>query len=112
MKGKWIAKAIFFGALAIAAITTITMLLWNNLATVIFGLPAINFFQTLGLMVLGRLLTGGFRPRGGGFGHDRRRHMRERWMKMSAEERQQFSKRWGRWAPGCAPGPETTQENA
>ena len=108
MKWQWVAKAIFFGALFITAITTLTMLLWNNLATAIFGLPVIGFFQALGLMVLGRLLTGGFGSRGWGGRHRFRggRSLRERWKTMSEEERRQFMQRWGRH--GC--GPDFTAE--
>ena len=105
IKAKWIAKGIAFGLLAISAITFLTMLLWNNLATVLFGLPAIGFFQALGLMVLGRLLTGGFGSRGWKDGPGRQHFMRERWKNMSAEERMQFKQRWGGY--GC--GPDSTE---
>lgn len=97
IKWQWVVKGIVFGALFISAITFLTMFLWNNLATALFGLPVIGFFQALGLMVLGRLLTGGFRPRGGGFGpgaHMRQRFMGERWKNMSEAERQEFMQRW------------------
>jgi len=110
IKGQWIAKGIAFALVMFFAFTGVTMLLWNNLATTIFGLPALTFVQTLGLMVLGRLLTGGFgRGWGGGLrGRMRGRYMRERWQNMSEEERSRFMKRWGghRWGPAG----ETDQE--
>ena len=100
-KGTWIAKGIFFGLLFVSVVTGATMLLWNQLAVSIFGLPAISFFQALGLMILGRLLTGGFRPRGG-FGHKMRgRYMRERWQNLSPEQREQFMHRFRN--RGCGP---------
>lgn len=105
MKWQWVVKGIFFGALFIIVFVGVTMFLWNSLLPEIFGLPVISFGQALGLMVLGRLLTGGFKP-GGGFrggpgSHMRRRHMQERWKNMSEEERQKFSERWSRF--GCGP---------
>lgn len=105
MKWQWVAKGIAFGLVFFTATTFVTMLLWNNLAAGIFSLPALTFFQTFGLMVLGRLLTGGFGPRGwrgrGYGGGMRGRHMRERWQSMSPEQREQFMQRWGN--RGCGP---------
>ncbi|MBK6929449.1 MAG: hypothetical protein IPH12_00795 [Saprospirales bacterium] len=107
IKWKWVAKAVFFGALAIAVFTGATMLLWNTLATALFGLPAINFFQTIGLMFLGRLLTGGFARGGwGGDGFGRRHPMRERWQSMSEDERRQYMQHWGRGR--CGPARQDT----
>jgi hypothetical protein len=98
-KRKWIAKGIFFGAIFFALITLGTMYLWNNLLVNLFGLPEITYLQTLGLMLIGRLLTGGFGHRGG---HHRRRwgshHWRKRWQNMSEEQRKAFMERSkGRW---------------
>ena len=68
----------------------ITMLLWNALMPGIFHLPEITFWQTIGLMILSRLLLGGF---GGHRNHcrdDWRYKMHEKWDKMTPEEREQF----------------------
>ena len=107
IKWQWAAKGIAFGLLFFTAFTLVTMLLWNNLAAAIFGLPTLTFFQTVGLMVLGRLLTGGFRPGGwrGGYGRGqgwrRGGQWRERWQNMTPEEREQAMQRWGKH--GCGP---------
>jgi hypothetical protein len=93
-KWKWVAKGIVFGTAFIGLGTLVTMLLWNNLAAVIFGLPVLGFFQTLGLMVLGRLLTGGFGPRGWRGGGRQGHWMRKRWQSMSPEQREQIMQRW------------------
>ncbi|MEO8132108.1 MAG: hypothetical protein ABJF23_03980 [Bryobacteraceae bacterium] len=63
--------------------------LWNWLMPVIFGLPNISVGQALGLLVLSRILLGGFR---GWPGHRRRwgHRMRERWDAMTPEEREKF----------------------
>lgn len=111
MKWTWVAKGLAFGLLFVTTITFATMLLWNNLAVELFGLPIITFFQTLGLLVLGRLLTGGFGPRGGGWGRGRGHHMRHRWQNMSPEQREQFMQRWGKRGWGPMGRTEQTDEN-
>ncbi|HYN19343.1 MAG TPA: hypothetical protein VE078_00165 [Thermoanaerobaculia bacterium] len=62
--------------------------LWNWLMPALFGLPAIHFWQAVGLLSLSWLLFGGWR----GFGHGRpwRYRMRERWENMTPEERERF----------------------
>lgn len=68
----------------------ITMLLWNALMPVIFNLPVINFWQAAGILILSRILFGGF-------GHGRRHHrhmhhnFRAKWENMTPEERERFS---------------------
>jgi len=63
--------------------------LWNTLVPSIFGLRSINFWQALGLLVLSRILFGGFNRRQG-LPFLRRHHMIQRWEKMSPEERASF----------------------
>ncbi len=67
----------------------VIMQLWNWLMPVIFGLHRITFWQGLGLLVLGKVLFGGFHRHGGG-GRGWKRHMDERWAQMSPEEREKF----------------------
>jgi uncharacterized membrane protein YbhN (UPF0104 family) len=79
--------------------------LWNWLMPAIFHLPAISFWQALGLMVLswillgGRRGMGGWRPRHGGRW---RKRMHERWEEMTPEEREKF-REWIR--SRCGQGP-------
>jgi hypothetical protein len=62
--------------------------LWNALMPEIFGLHALTFWQALGLLLLTKLLFGGFhRHSGGGLWRSR---IRERWEKMTPEEREKF----------------------
>ena len=85
--------------------------LWNALSPPLFGLPAITFWQALGLM-LSRLLFGGFGGRGGHRGHDGiaarvgdriadrvANRVAERLEGLSPEERERFTQRvrerWG-----------------
>lgn len=70
----------------------VVMLLWNWLMPALFGWRAIGFWQALGLVLLSKILFGGFR---GGWGHGRhwRHRMRERWENMTPEQREQFRER-------------------
>ncbi len=82
-----------FGIAAMAAIGVsvaglVVMGLWNSLMPAIFAVKAISFWQGLGLLVLSRILFGGFRPFGRG--PQFRRRMMERWAKMTPEEREKF----------------------
>jgi len=65
--------------------------LWNLLMPKLFGLPALGFWQAVGLLSLSWILFGswrGFPRRHGHWGHA----MRERWAQMSPEERESFRK--------------------
>jgi len=82
-------KVALFGALAVAVVTFVLMSLWNVLMPAIFALHSISFWQALGLLVLSKLLFGGFRGFSGG-GPRWRRRMLERWEQMTPEEREKF----------------------
>ena len=84
----------FFGKallalVAIAVLGWIVMTLWNWVIPAVFvGGRAIDYFHALGLLVLSRILFGGFRGRGGWHGRGPWR----RWERMSPEERENFLK--------------------
>ena len=82
-------KIAFFAVIAVAIVSFAVMILWNALLPNIFTVKTITFWQALGLLVLSKLLFGGFRPYGGGGRHWRRR-MAERWEQMTPEEREKF----------------------
>lgn len=90
MRRKWM----FFIAppaviLFVALIGWIVMQLWNWLLPTLFGLHTIGFWQALGLLLLCRILFGGF----GGHGHGKSRMQQrwaERWERMTPEEREKF----------------------
>jgi hypothetical protein len=65
----------------------IVMHLWNWLIPALFGWHTITFWQALGLLILCKILFGGWHGRGS----DRRRAQRaERWEWMTPEEREKF----------------------
>lgn len=92
MKTKWILKAIkvlVLVALCAALLSFVVMSLWNWLAPALFGLHRIGFWQALGILLLSKILFGGFRGPRGPRMHWRGRMM-ERWEKMTPEEREKF----------------------
>ena len=115
----WLKKAVkfvFFAALFVAAAGFVTMSLWNWLMPMVFHLPALTFWQTLGLLVLSRILTGGF-GRGGRNGWARgrawKRQVQQRMEAFSPAEREKFRQQmrsrcagtWGRPAAEAAAEP-------
>jgi len=69
----------------------VVMTLWNWVIPALFvGARAIDFAHALGLLVLSRILFGGFRGHGG---WRERRHWRK-WEAMTPEEREHFQKAW------------------
>lgn len=92
MKKRWVIRALKIAAIAIvaaAALGFIVESLWNWLGPAVFGARTITFWQAVGILILSKILFGGFRGRPGYGGHWRRR-MRERWEQMSPEERERF----------------------
>jgi|SRR5450755_4622416 len=67
----------------------VTMSLWNWLMPSLFGLHLITFWQAIGILILSKLIFGGFHGSRGGRRHWRGR-MRERWEHMTPEEREKF----------------------
>lgn len=83
--------------LAFAALAGwIVMLLWNAiLPGLITGVGAITYFKAVGLLILCRILFGGFRgPRGGQHNFRGRNAWKEKMMNMSEEEKAAFKAEW------------------
>ena len=87
------------GFLAVAAgFGAVVMLLWNWLMPSLFGVMTVSFWQALGLLILCRILVGSL----GGWNWHRRmhnkhvrgldgvHHLREKWQKMTPEQRKEF----------------------
>jgi hypothetical protein len=83
------------GILAVVALLVLlTMLLWNALMPDVFHLPAINYWQAAGLMLLSRLLLGGLRGFHHHHDHTSRNHLRKRWESLKPEEREEVFRNW------------------
>src|SRR5947208_14210096 len=87
-----ILKILFFVVLAVTVFSFVVLRLWNWLTPQLFGWHPITFWQALGLLVLSKILFGGFRGGPGWGGHWRQRMM-GRLEQMSPEERQIFRER-------------------
>src|SRR5580704_6252352 len=86
---KKILKVAVIGVMAVTVFGFLVMSLWNWLGPAVFGLRSITFWQALGILILSKILFGGFRGRPGYGGHWRRR-MSDRWQQMTPEEREKF----------------------
>lgn len=85
---------VLLGLIAILVFGGIVMLLWNNVLAAVTNVRTITFVQALGLLVLSKILFGGFR---GGWGPRRpywRERMRQKWNNMTPEERERFKQEW------------------
>jgi hypothetical protein len=99
MENTWVRRNPWIFVLAPFAIALfawlfgeVVMHLWNWLLPGLFKLPQITFWQALGLLVLSRILFGGF----GGHNKNRSRWgqpSQARWAKMTPEEREKFRQR-------------------
>jgi len=90
-RGRGFRKGIGIAVLVVLAagvLGWVVMCLWNGLMPGIFGLRSIHFWQALGLLLLARLLFGGFHRHGRAF-HRHHRIIR-RWESMTPEEREKF----------------------
>lgn len=101
-KAAKIVKVLMIAIVAATVIGFIVMGLWNALMPPIFGLRAISFWQALGLLVLAKILFGGFHRHSHGGRGQWKRAMRERWEHMTPEERERFRENM---RTRCGPGP-------
>src|SRR5882762_7340596 len=92
MRRHWILRGMKFAVFAAVFVTLfsfVVMRLWNWLMPALFGWHLITFWQAVGILVLSKILFGGFRG-----GHRQqwygRRRMMERWEQMTPEEREKF----------------------
>lgn len=93
---RWVIKGMAFTGLmiiALAVMSWVVMLLWNDVVPGLFGAPPLRYLQAAGLLVLSRLLFGGLRGHWGLRGH---RGWRERWGRLTPEERERLREKYGR----------------
>lgn len=109
-------RFLLFGVLFVAVLGYVTMSLWNWLVPDLFGGPIISFWQTLGLLLLTRILFGSFHKGGrqGAWARQRkiwRQKMESRMAMLSPEEQEKFRQKmqhscsgvpWGRRQPASS----------
>jgi hypothetical protein len=87
-------------ALYIMFFGTFVMALWNWLMPTLFNLPMITFSQALGLFVLLRILTGGFKIVGmSSLGGDKenweqKKQLFDKWDNLSQDDRDKLRDEW------------------
>jgi hypothetical protein len=99
-RGKyfWIKWAIFIPiaiAAGVFAFGSVVMLLWNGLLPAILGVKAITFWQAIGILVLSKILFGGFGGRHGHHrcnGHGKGGH--GKWMHLTPEQKEIMKSEW------------------
>lgn len=78
----------------------VVMLLWNAILPSVLHVTTVTYWQAAGILLLSKILFGGFHGRGRWHGMKQRR-MEEKWQNMSPEEKEQFKNEWrercGRW---------------
>jgi Ca2+/H+ antiporter, TMEM165/GDT1 family len=100
-RGAKIGLLLLIAPVIIFLVGWIVMSLWNNVLVEVVDVSRISFWQAWGLLILSRMLFGGF----GGSSRSRssgsywKKRMQEKWATMSTEEREQFRARWknGKW---------------
>lgn len=92
--------------LGVAALGWLVMLLWNWLLPELFlGAQPVSYAQALGILLLSKILFGGFR----GGCHGRWKEGRGQGEHLTQEEREQlkseFKSRWGNWCKASKSDP-------
>lgn len=77
--------------------SAVVMLLWNAILPEVLQVRTISYWQAAGLLVLCRILFGGFRF-GGNSNRNRFKgppaHLKNKWMNMGDDEKQKFKEEW------------------
>ena len=85
-----------FFIVAVAVFSFVVMGLWNAILPQVLGVKAISFVQALGILLLSKILFGGFHGKrfGGNGGPMWNQGMKEKWNAMTPEERDKFKSEW------------------
>src|SRR5437763_15098495 len=87
-KARFLGRGLL-GVAAVAVLGVLVMALWNAVVPELFtGARPVDYLHALGVLLLCRILFGGFRGYGGWRAH--RHWARGRWSAMTPEEREQF----------------------
>jgi hypothetical protein len=105
MKKYWIKKGLMFFAFFTAMlllVAFVVMGLWNALLPAVLGVKTITFIQALGILLLSKILFGGFGGGGSGRGRQWKMKFQEKIGSMTPEEKEKFQSEWknrcgGRW---------------
>ena len=104
-----------FWVLALVVLSWVVMFLWNFAVQPLFGTPPMDMAQAAALLILCRILFGRLGPPAHKREQMRKRKAawKEKWGKMSDEERAAFKARWKeKCGPGRNPGKQGEEESA
>lgn len=97
-KKFWIKKIIGIIILVIvmmALLGWVVMCLWNNVLAAVLPVSVVTFWQALGILLLSKILFGGFHGRWGSHRGGRwGKEMQEKWHGMTPEEREKIKQEW------------------
>ncbi|MEP6596601.1 MAG: hypothetical protein ABJA71_11680 [Ginsengibacter sp.] len=100
MKRFWFRKGLMFLVLFFAAVLLFSLAvmgLWNAILPAVLGVKTITFVQAFGILILSKILFGGFARRGvwnRGGDHQWKRSMQDKWANMTPEEKEKFKAEW------------------
>ncbi len=85
-----------FGIIAVLVFGLVVMGLWNAILPAVLGVKAITFIQALGILLLSKILFGGFGRghRGGWRNKGKWMEMKDKFARMTPEEREKFKDEW------------------
>lgn len=72
----------------------IVMQLWNYALVPALHIGTLTFWQGVAILILSRILFGGFGKGGGWKQSNKHQQLRQKWSSMSEEERVQFKEAW------------------
>lgn len=87
---RFIVLAPLFIIAFLGLFTSLVYSLWNGVLVDVLSVKAITFWQALGILVLAKILFGGFPPGRGRFGPRGRRRFVEHWESLTPEQREQM----------------------
>ena len=100
MKRFWLKKGLMitvFFIVALVVFSAVVMALWNAILPDVTGVKPISFKQALGILVLSKILFGGFHSRGGwqrGKRNQWRNNLEAKLGSMTPEEKEKFKAEW------------------
>ena len=96
MKNTWKLKMVLFALVALAAMAAVVMWLWNWLIPTLFHCPEIDYLQSLGLMLLSRILFRGFigGPKGMCQGGHYGEQWKGKWSNLTSDEKEKMRDLW------------------
>lgn len=95
-------KLVILVLLGVAALSGVVMVLWNWLIPALFvGAKPVDYLQAAGILLLSKILFGGFR----GYSGRTRWHYQD-WERMTPEEREKLQYRMRNW---CGSGKRDSQ---